>query len=269
MKYRPDRCIKNQFHLGVLMVLFTFGALPPAALSKSIASSQMPGWVISQSSNVAGTVFSEITGNALRMKIGRLGLIFTTKGPEWNASVYNEATRNFVEMPYKVWRERFTFSCKTSSGKTGLLDRNGQLQLTSHATGKFEKICKFKAAQWVVERKANQKLGLPQQKLTELWIASDIKAPPEITQIFCSRLNVPVTKGIPLKAVHLSNGRMVSVLETLAVEKKLLPASLFEPIKGYRRVKDELALMMDESAEDMVNDLLDSPSANVKPSKQR
>jgi hypothetical protein len=60
---------------------------------------------------------------------------------------------------------------------------------------------------------------------------------------------------------------MVPVLETLDVQRKALPAQNFEPLKNYRRVKDEVGLMMDESTEDMVNDLLDStgPSLEKKP----
>jgi hypothetical protein len=199
------------------------------------------------------------------MKVSRLGLIFITKAPDWKAYVFNENTRNFVELPYDEWQRRFVI------GQTNkLVDEHGRFRLTSRNTGKTEKICKFKAYEYVVERKADLKHGIPTEKLTELWIASDIKAPPQITQIFCSRLNVPAAKGIPLKAIHRTNGRMVPVLETLDVQKKGLPDSLFEPMKNYKRVKDEMGLMMDESAEDMVNDLLDTtgPSSEFKPQKR-
>jgi hypothetical protein len=218
------------------------------------------GWMISQSSNFAGTVFSELTNNALRMRVGKLGLTVIMKAPDWNAYVFNENTKNFVELPYKVWQEKFVLG--QESRLRGL---KGHLKLESHTTGRTAKICKFKAQEYCVDRKGDPKQGTPTQRVTELWIASDIKAPPEITEVFCSQLNVPAAKGIPLRAFHRTNGRMVSVLETLDVQKKTLPASYFEPLKNYRRVKDEVGLMMDDSTEDMVNDLLDSSSPSLSP----
>lgn len=249
--------------LLVTGVFWSFGGEGIAASTKATAARVQQGWVISQSSNFAGTVFSELTSNALRMKVGRLGLIFITKAPEWNAYVFNENTKNFVILPYGEWQKKLIVSQGSK-----FRDPRGQLKLESRSTGKSAKICNFRAQEYLVDRKGDPKLGIPTQRMTEIWIASEIKAPPQITQVFCSQLNVPSAKGIPLKAIHRQNGRMVPVLETLTVQKKALPASLFEPMKDYKKVKDEVGLMMDESTEDMVNDLLDSPSLDYKPAKK-
>jgi hypothetical protein len=244
--------------IGALSITTSFSG---SATAKMTAPRSQQGWVISQSSNFAGTVFSELTPTALRMKVGRLGLILITRAPDWKAYVYNENTRNYVEMPYHEWQQKLIFS------QTDKLNNEfGRYKLTAKTTGKTTRISGLRAYECLVERKGDSKLGVPTEKITDLWIASDINAPPQVAQIFCSRLNIPTQKGIPLRATHRNNGRMVSVLDTLDVHRKTLPPSNFEPLKNYKRVKDEMGLMMDESTEDIVNDLLDtsSPGAPLK-----
>lgn len=249
-----------------LSATLSFSGSSQAALAKGTSGQIQQGWIISQSSNFAGTVFSELTNNALRMRVGKLGLIVIMKAPEWNAYIFNENTKNFVELPYKEWQKKLIISQGNK-----LRDQRGQLRLESHSTGRTTKICKFRAQEYTVDRKGDAKLGIPPLRMTELWIASDIKAPQQITEVFCSQLSVPAAKGIPLKAIHRNNGgRMVPVLETLDVQRKAIPAQNFEPLKNYKKVKDEVGLMMDESTEDMVNDLLDTngPSLDTKPVKR-
>jgi hypothetical protein len=251
--------------LSSLILLSVTCHSAPAKTATTATTQVEQGWVISQSSNFAGTVFSEITSKALRMKVGKLGLIVIMKAPDWNAYVFNENTKNFVELSYKDWQKKLV-----GSQSSRLRDPRGQIKLESRKTGRSTKICKFKAQEYYVDRKGDPKLGIPNLRMTELWIASEIKAPPQVTEIFCSQLNVPAAKGIPLKALHRNNGRMVSVLETLDVQKRPVPIAHFEPMKNYRRVKDEVGLMMDESTEDMVNDLLDStgPSLDAPPKRK-
>jgi hypothetical protein len=247
-----------------LTVVFPFILGVPASEARGHSSSShsQQGWVISQSSNFAGTVFSEVTPTALRMKVGRLGLILITKAPDWKAYIYNENTRNYVELPYSDWQKKFIFG-QTEKYK----DQYGHSTLTAKQTGKTIRICKLKAFECVVERKGNSKLGIPTEKVTDLWVASEIDAPRQVAEIFCSRLNIPSQKGIPLRAIHRNNGKMVQVLDTLDVQRKVLPPSNFEPLKNYKKVKDEMGLMMDDSTEDMVNDLLDTsgPQTDLKP----
>ena len=252
--------------LFCLSAAILFFAGSQAALAKGASGQIQQGWIISQSSNFAGTVLSELTSNALKMRVGKLGLIVIMKAPDWNAYIFNENTKNYVELPYKEWQKKLI----VSQGNK-LRDMRGHLRLESHSTGRTIKICKFRAQEYFVDRKGDAKLGIPPLRMTELWIASDIKAPPQITEVFCSQLSVPAAKGIPLKAIHRNNGgKMVPVLETLEVQRKALPVQNFEPLKNYKRVKDEVGLMMDESTEDMVNDLLDStgPSLDSKSVKK-
>jgi len=215
------------------------------------------GWVIRQNSNFAGTVFSDLTDHALKMHIGRLGLTIITKAPAWNALIFNENTKKYVDLPYKRWQQRFIFS-----DKSNYRDSSGKLSLLARNTGKMNEVDHFKTYECLVIKKGDVSKNIPEEKISQLWIASDIKAPPQIAQIFCSHLAIPAQKGIPLKASRCVNGKMISALETLSVERRFIPASTFESLPNYKKVKDELELVMSESTNEAMEDLLDVPTSH-------
>jgi hypothetical protein len=212
-------------------------------------------WVLRQSSNFAGTVSSDLTDNALKMHIGRLGLTIITKAPNWNALVFNENSKTYVDLPYKTWQKKLMFSSKGN-----YRDTTGKSALKLRNTGKIMNIDKFSTYECLVIKKADPAKKIAEETITQLWIASDIKAPPQIAQIFCGHLGIPMQKGIPLKANRCVNGKMISALETLSVKREKLPASIFEPFQGYRKVKDEFELVMGESSDKAMEDLLDVPT---------
>lgn len=222
------------------------------------------GWAIRQSSNFAGTVFSDLTPHALKMHIGRLGLTIITKAPKWNALVFNENAKTYADLPYKRWQQRFSISLKSN-----YRDSQGQLALIAKDTGKTMTIDHYRAFECWVLKKGEPQKHIAEEKISQLWIATDIKAPSQIAQIFCSHLGMPVKKGIPLKASHNNNGKMVSVLETLSVERRRMPPATFAPLPGYRKVKDELELVMGESTDEVMGDLLDLPPDKIKSNKAK
>ncbi len=248
------------FDPGTALILLFFISL---TINLSVGADGKPtrgeeGWVIRQSSNFAGTVFSDLTPHALRMHIGRLGLTIITKAPKWNALVFNENAKTYADLPYKRWQQRFCISPKSN-----YRDTRGQLALIAKDTGKTMTIEHYQAFECWVMKKGEPKKHIAEEKLSQLWIASDIKPPAQIAQLFCSHLGIPVKRGIPLKASHNNNGKMVSVLETLSIERRRIPSSTFAPLPGYRKVKDELELVMGESTDEAMGDLLDLPTSKV------
>ena len=223
-------------------------------LFAGVSAKSEQGWAIRQSSNFAGTVFSDLTPHALKMHIGRLGLTIITKAPEWNALVFNENSKTYADLPYKRWQQRFSVSAKSNYRFP-----NGRLALTVISTGKTTTIEHHKAYECWVVRKGEPSKHIAEEKISQLWIASDIKPPPQIAQIFCVHLGIHAQKGIPLRASHNTNGKMVSVLETLSVEQHKMPANDFDPLPGYKKVKNEIELLMGSSSDEAMGDLLDLP----------
>jgi hypothetical protein len=186
------------------------------------------------------------------MRIGRLGLTIISKAPDWTAYVYNENNKNYVEIPKGQWNTRFTLF-----HTNGIRLKEGKATLTSQKTGKSMKIAGFKANEVKVIREARPELGMPKEITTEIWIASEIVPPPPVAQLFCEHLNVPVQRGIPLRVFQKAKGKMVSVLDTLSIKRGPIPPDAFEPMKGYKKVKDEMQLIMDDASEDMIGGPLD------------
>jgi len=247
------------FTLFIFALAILDGA-SPNNLAFARANKREEGWVIRQSSNFAGTVFSDLTDNALKMHIGRLGLTIIAKAPKWNALVFNENSKTYVDMPYQHWQKRFVVT-----GKSNCRDAGGKMTLLVRNTGKMTYIEGFETYECWVLKKGNPGKNIAEEKLSQLWIASNIKAPPQIAQLFCSHLGIPAQEGIPLKANRCINGKMVSMLETLSVKRRLITASTFEPLPGYKKVKDEVELFMSESTSDAMEDLLDMPASNNEP----
>ncbi len=235
---------------SVLIVLILICSTNSLVYAK--AGSGEKGWVIHQSSNFAGTVFSDLTDHALKMHIGKLGLTIITKAPKWNALVFSENTKSYVDLPYKRWQQRFTIG-----ENSNYRDPSSKTTISAHDSGKVMQVGNVKTYECVVVKKGDPVRDIPDEKVSQLWIASDIKAPSQIAQLFCSHLGIPAQKGIPLKANRCVNGKMVSALETLSVERRFIPASTFEPLTGYRKVKDELELVMSKSTNEEMADLLD------------
>ena len=191
----------------------------------------------------------------MRMRIGRLGLTIITRAPEWTAYVYNDNNKNYCEIPKNMWGKKFTIG---SMGSMKL--KEGKQKLISQPTGKSMKISGHSAKQVEVIRAANKEMDLPAETITEVWIASDILPPPQVMELFCQHLNIPVQKGVPLRVLNRSKGKMIAVLDTLGIKKGPLSPDIFLPMKGYRKVEDEMQLLMDDSAEDVIGGPLDKYS---------
>ncbi len=235
---------KSYFFAVVLLVCLNY-----LGFATTVFASTESGWDIRQSSNFAGTVFSDLTPHALKMHIGRLGLTIISKAPHWDALVFNENSKTYAELPYKRWQQRFALSANSS-----YRDRNGQIALTARKTGKMTTIENHKAYEYWIIKKGDRKTKVADEKISQLWIASDIKPPSQIAQIFCMHLGIPSQNGIPLKASRNYNGKMVSVLETLSVKQRKMSDNNFKPLPGYKKVKNEIELLM--GPEDSMGDLL-------------
>ena len=251
-----------------MVVCFGLAADSSTAATRKKAPPALPpnqGWLISQSSNFAGTVLSEFTKDAVRMKIGRLGVVIITRAPDWSTLVYNENNKNYVEMPAGQFMKKFPMG---QNNRTH--GKNGELLIVSKATGKTSKIVGFNAKEFEVRRKSTQpRTNRPlEDRVTNLWIATDIIAPAAVSQLIYTQLNVPQQNGIPLKVTQKNGDRTISVLETQEIKKTTFAPTIFEPLKGYKKVKDEMQLLMDEGTDDIMGGALDTgPTPTAAPLK--
>jgi len=132
------------------------------------------------------------------MRIGKLGLTIITKAPKWNALVLNENTKAYVDLPINVGN-RDSLSMKSKSRES-----SGKLALFARNSGNVKQIRHFKTYECWVIKKGDPVTNIPEAKITQLWIATDIKAPPQIAQLFCSHLGIPAKRVFHFKQAGAS-----------------------------------------------------------------
>ena len=147
------------------------------------------GWTIHQSGTY-GTL-SEFTAHSLKMHINSLKLVIIAKAPKWNACVFNENLHTCIDLPCKD-------SQKIVSGNfiSNDQDSQGQVALIAKTTGKTMTIQKHNCFEYLVLEKIDPQKNIDAEKISELWIASDIKLPSQIARIYCRRFGIPEQTGI-------------------------------------------------------------------------
>lgn len=216
----------------------------------SSGAAKSAGWAIDSSSNFAGTVNCKFTEKAVYMRLEKLGLVIITTAPKWNMRVYNEINKSCINMPYDFWKTRFIVGTQHKR-------LTSQPELDPVAAHKTKLIQGCPAVEYIIKRK------MPDGSLTdvsELWLAKSIVGPAQLKQLFHVVLNTPEDfRGVPLTISTHQNGQMVPILEAYRIKRTTFPKEQFQPLSGYKEVKDELALMLDESEQKDVADSLLGP----------
>lgn len=118
-------------------------------------------------------------------------------------------------------------------------------QMKVDKTGKTLTIAGTKAYEVGITKPGGIKYG-------SLFMASDIVAPPQFSEVVGSMMMVPIkTGGAPLRAAVFQprQKEIVQVFDTVSASKRSVDTSVFEPMKGFNKVKDEMALLFAESPE--------------------
>jgi hypothetical protein len=150
-----------------------------------------------------------------------------------------------MKMTFEQWQKRFG---------AGMLGKSSKKEpMKTVTTKKQEKILGFSADQILLKGKVN---GVEQTRM-EVWLSTAISAPMQLKSLFRTFLNLPEDMhGMPLRVLTLQNGKLVPMLEAYKVTKTTFPKETFQPLAGYKEVKDEMALMMDDGDSGGADDLL-------------
>ncbi|CAN5494362.1 hypothetical protein BH10CYA1_BH10CYA1_24440 [soil metagenome] len=256
-RFAQKICLGLSMLVSAALPLPTFADKTPAVDVKP-AGATVPAWVLNVNSNFAGTVLYYITPNAVRMKFDKLGLVMLIKGPKWNALVYNESNKNYVDLPYAQWKAKFLLRGKRVADKS--------IVLTPVKTGKKQTILGVPCFQVIVKRKDAS--GKGDLTIAETWIAKDIQTPPQFNSMMKTMLDIPVDSGTPLRVFQMgkTNNKMIMVLDCYKASKTDVKVSDFQPLTGYKKVKDEMAMMLDEGDDPGADDQsLDAIKTPVKP----
>jgi hypothetical protein len=224
----------------------------------------VPGWILNEISNFGGPMDCWITAKAIKFKLPKLGLTTIITAPKWDALVYNESTKNMMSSPHDTWTKKFLMHRTAKEGsKKDVYEKDVTKESKIIAGVKTHKVI-------VKKNRGSLDKIMP---VLEVWVAPEIKAPPQFYAMM-NALGVKVDDagGAPLKLTTLNYGPndtvsgRISGLECLKAKKTQIPLSEFAPLSGYKKVTDEMALMMDEGDQDMMTGGAEPSTAKPKPS---
>ena len=231
------------FLLAAAQILWTVSSLLSAQAESKKSPSKVSAWKIHQTSNLIGPIQCLVSERGVRLNAEKLGLLWIFKAPDWDAYLYNQETKNYCSFKYAVWKKRGFFMTGGTSRRSAPAQGQDALKKTQvKRTGKTMKIANLKAEQ--VELHYNNGI-----KYGEFWFSSQIVVPEQFKEVVSNMVHLPLQQGgTPLKAiVRNRSGKLVPVLETVSASQVVVDAGLFKPLKGYYRVKDEMALLFSGS----------------------
>ncbi|MDR3615144.1 MAG: hypothetical protein P4L53_16415 [Candidatus Obscuribacterales bacterium] len=227
------------------LVLLTFLSLANVDLTQAKApkgkTTKNSGWVLDANSNFAGTVSFQFDEEAARFHLDKMGLTMITKAPSWDVILYNEVNKNCLTMTYTKWQQRFKSTVNRHTA--GATYTELPVEISKHS----EKILGFATDKYTL-RKVSQKTH--QSSKTECWVANEVQVPPHFAGILHILFQAPENiKGMPMRVEIPANGRQVPAIEVYKLQPKTFSGDEFKPLTGYKKVKDEMALMLDDNDE--------------------
>jgi len=197
--------------------------------------------VLHQTSFFLGEQVTYLLPNLIAIKSEMATIIVHPK--EDTIFMYSSKKKIYLDMPYSEWIKRFQgrlatdSCCRIKQGKTGT-------------------VCGWECIRYVREPKMRQ------ADLWEFWMAQKAGLPPATLGALVRFADFPQVPGLPLRAIKRtfnldrSNGKVsysspINALETTKIERTPIPSGLLKLPTGYRKVDDELELLLSDDGESM------------------
>ncbi len=214
------------------------------------------GWKFDQVSDFYGKQTAYLGKKGIRLTSEKMGITFVMTAPDWRVSAYNVKNKTSMTMPYAQWRKNFFGLRRVPAQANGPLKKGG-----AGIVGGV-KACQYFADD--IHRpfvKVNSKIKQPAAagKLynTEFWVAPDIKPPLPLTELLTEAVSIPNGMGLPVRMIQYnSNGRALISLDTRKCQRMNIDPAVFAVPKGYKKVKDEMMLLLNEDSDSDLAGLL-------------
>lgn len=201
-------------------------------------------WVLHQSSNYLGTLQTRIGPTGSAVTIDKLGLDAVSSYKAGTVLMINRQDKLYVEETLPVWRERFA---KLTNAKKDVHVgskieplKNRDLTISGYRTTAF---------------KVTDHLGDGHCDEYEIWFCPDIHLNVEQREFAQTLLRsmakmdkLPQHKGWPLRLCKVTPQKRITLVDTFKVERTVENWDARVP-KGFKRVKDEVALMWGEEGD--------------------
>lgn len=220
----------------------------------------------------AGMLYLYVTPNGIALVFPKTGAKIVLHSPDWKVVMYNDKSKVY----YIESMEEVT-NLDTRSA------RRGRAQLARHASansirkGKTAPIANMNATQYLIHTMSDSG-----PKLAETWITQDFTPPKQLIDLLGKLFRIETAnfpKGMPLR-VKLSDdaGKRDLIFDTLKCETQMIKSASFSYPAGYKRVDNEIAVLVDEKSRKKMESILEDsdelssilgPSTGSRPSSYR
>lgn len=207
---------------GVLCIL-----IPALAGTMSSAPAAQPnGWLLHQTTSIQGNQVAYLSTTA--MKTESLSYTTIVRAPKYTTSLYNNRTKCYLTKTYTEWKQRLS-SAKHAATRLDVRQ------------GKSGTIAGLRARQIFLDK---TKSG-HRTKHFEFWVTKEIGIPQQFVECCASLCEVPAEYGLPLRVIRTrQDGGKTIVLDTQSCKRTVIPPSTWQGPEGYKRVSDEVTVMM-------------------------
>ena len=220
------------------------------------------GWKLEQTSDYYGRQTVYLGKRGAVVVLEQLGVTWQVIGPRWRFRGFNTRARTYIDQDYMQWRK----SHPVLEGKAtaGTQKRVGQDVV---AGLRVEKYYFDDPGRALVNPNAKVKQPGAGDRLynTAAWFARDIEPPLPVAELMMAAFRGSGGLGVPVRVVQFnSTGKTLTAMDTLRSQPFEINAALFKVPHGYKRVSDEMILMLDQGADSEFAELLGDGFAERK-----
>ncbi len=225
------------------LLTLLLSALAPAAAQAATAQ----GWLLNQYTPYSGQHQLFFSSDGLRIATRKMGITVVSKAPDWTITMFNDRSKTFYQTSYQDWTRRHK---RPGHSKFG--NKPPRKGTTSNIAG-------LSATQYIQGTQ-----GQPGSIV--YWLSNDITVPKQLSSIITSQFNLPSVTGMPLRVDQVDDhGRPVTALNTESAHTQHLTAANFRYPSAYKRVQDDMEVLVpnesSQSTQDLLNELSNDPAS--------
>jgi hypothetical protein len=226
---------ENMYRRAWITVAILFFQL---TASPALATNQ--GWVLNLTSEMAGKMSIIWNKDALRMTFHKSGLVAIIKGPRWKVQFFSNLTKKYCEYSFEEFRAKF--------GQRRAAPFNKVI-----ACNKTARIVGLKASEYICAR-ADKSGEIDWSEKSEEWITKDLHMPGPTSTILSETAALPKSYGLPIRIIRYRNNLRASrAIDAVSYGRIAIKPDDFIVPSGYRRVADEVSVIMEEDMESLLD----------------
>src|SRR6185437_2940312 len=231
------------FAVAVSLVGAIFAPSQPAKADEQ-------GWGMVMRGPESGVMYLYVTSEGFALVMKQTGATFVSHAPDWRMVMYNDTSHVYYTEPL----DNFNL---TPDGQQAAkhTTQNSQVEGTTTMAG-------LPVTRYLVTT-TSQEYG---SKDSEVWATTSINAPEQLKRTFRKVFSVDMGSGLsfkgwPLKITSTSRtGHPYLVYETISAQRQMIHTASFTYPASYRRVDNEMAVLLDEDRAKKLNSVLDDTS---------